>query len=187
MSTQLHRRMVGDTGTPLNAKLTRNGSPVDLASLTVKMQIEKDDGTAMLAETATGVTAHPTQTFTAATTDWLTCNAHGAQDNDQIVVSTTTTLPTGLAASTRYFVRDSTPNMFKVCLFPGDAAIDITGAGSGTHSFYIVGSVQYDFSSAAVASEYTGRGWFTVYTGAEFDSYPQDKAGIRIEVLAYGN
>ena len=183
----IHKRMVGDTGTPLNAKLSRNGSPIDLAGLTVKMQIEKDDGTSVLTETTTGVTAHPTQNFTAATTDWITCNAHGVEQDDQIVVSTTTTLPAGLAASTRYFARDVSPNRFKVAAAPGDTAVDITDTGTGTHSFYIVGSIQFDFPSAAVASAYTGRGWFTVYTGSEFDSLPTDGAGIRIEVLDKGN
>lgn len=184
----IHKRMVGDTLTPLNAKLTRAGSPVDLASKTVKFQIEKDDGTSVLAETITGVTAHPTQTFTVtAATDLITCNAHGVSHNDQVVVSTTTTLPAGLAASTRYFARDVNPNTFTVSLTPGGSVVDITDTGTGTHSFYIVGSVQYDFASAAVASAYSGRGWFTVYSGAEFDSLPTDKRGIPIEVLTYGN
>ena len=184
----IHRRMVGDTGTPLNAKLSRNGNPIDLAGLTVKMQIEKDDGTSVLAETATGVTTHPTQNFTVnTTTDALLCNAHGVEQDDQIIVSTTTTLPSGLAASTRYFARDVTPNNFTVSSTPGGAVIDITSSGTGTHSFYIVGSVQYDFSSASVTTAFTGRGWFTVYTGSEFDTLPTDPAGIRIEVLAYGN
>ena len=184
----IHRRMVGDTGTPLNAKLSRNGNPIDLAGLTVKMQIEKDDGTSVLAETATGVTTHPTQNFTVDTTnDYILCNAHGAEDSDQVIVSTTGTIAPGLTVATRYFVRDSYPNGYKVSSTPGGAAIDITGSGSGTHSFYIVGSVQYDFSSASVTTAFTGRGWFTVYTGSEFDTLPTDPAGIRIEVLAYGN
>lgn len=184
----IHKRMIGDTLTPLNAVLSRNGNPVDLTGLTVKMQIEKDDGTVVLAATATGVTIHPTQTFTAATTDLLTANAHGLQEHDQVVVSNSGgALPAGLAASTRYFVRDAHPNTFKLALFPGDSAIDITGTGTGTHSFYVVGSVQYDFSSAAVTSAFTGRGWFTVFSGTEFDTLPTDPAGIRIEVLAYGN
>jgi hypothetical protein len=186
--SMIHKRMVGDTGTPLNAKLSRAGNPIDLAGLTVKMQIEKDDGTSVLPETATGVTAHPTQNFTVDTTnDYILCNAHGAQDYEQVVVSSTGTIAPGLVVATRYFVRDAYANGYKVSSVPGGAAIDITGAGSGTHSFYIVGSVQYDFSTASVASAFTGRGWFTVYTGSEFDSLPTDGAGIMIEVLAYGN
>ena len=182
-----HKRHVGDTLTPLNAILRRNGNPIDLASLTVKFQIENDAGTSLLAETTTGVTAHPTQNFTAATTDVLTANAHGLQPNDQIVVSTTTTLPAGLAASTRYFARDVNPNTFKVATTPQGEVVDITSTGTGTHSFFVVGSVQYDFSATAAGTVGNYRGWFTLYSGSEFDTVPTDTAGIRIEVLAYGN
>ena len=188
-----HKRMVGDTLTPLNAKLARNGSPVDLSSLTVKFQLESDAGISLLAETTTGVTAHPTSTFTVDTTNnWIVANAHGLKDQgeviDQIIVSNSGgALPTGLAASTRYFVKDATPNNFRVSLTPGGAAVTISGAGTGTHSMYALGSVQYDFSATAAGTAGSYRGWFTVYSGSEFDTFPPDKAGIRIEVLPYGN
>lgn len=184
----IHKRMVGDTLTPLNAKLSRNGNPVDLSALTLKFQIEKDDGTAMLAETTTGCTAHPTVTFTAATTDWITANAHGLERYDQIVLSNSGgALPAGLSTATRYFVRDVSPNRFKVELAPDTEVVDITGTGTGTHSYYVVGCCQYTFASATVASAYTGRGWFTTFSGSDRDTLPTDGAGIRIEVVAYGN
>ncbi len=180
--------MVGDTLTPLNAKILRNSNPVDLAGLTVKMQIESEAGVSLLAETATGVTAHPTQTFTAATTDIITCNGHGVSQDDQLILSNSGgALPAGLATATRYFARDVTPNTFTLAASPGAAVVDVTGTGTGTHSFYVVGSVQYDFSTVAAATVGRYRAWFTVYSGSEFDTYPPNRDGIPIEVCSYGN
>lgn len=66
------RVTIGDTLSPMNTVLRwGNGDPVDLASYTVKFFMEQVDGTAELAATTTGVTAHPTQTFTASTTTGL--------------------------------------------------------------------------------------------------------------------
>jgi hypothetical protein len=81
--TTNHVRIVGDTISPLNCVLYANGNPVDLSSLTVKFELEEEDGTVIQAAASTYVTAHPTQTFTAsATTDLLTCNGPGVQHGD---------------------------------------------------------------------------------------------------------
>lgn len=80
--------------------------------------------------TATTVTAD-------AGTDFLTAVSHGLEDNDPILFDTTIAdLPAGLSANTIYYVRDKTTNTFKVALTAGGSAIDITDAGTGTHSFY---------------------------------------------------
>lgn len=188
----IHERKVGDTLAPLNAVLTRDGTPIDLASLTVKFQIESADGTSLLAETTTGVTAHPTQTFTCtdyATNNWLLKNDHGVKEGQQVVLSNSGgALPSGLSAATRYFAVNVRPNAFRVTQDgPQGTAITIAGAGTGTHSFYVVGSVQYDFASATVTTAGRYRGWFTLYSGSEFDSVPTSPEGITIEVTPYGN
>lgn len=188
MPVAKHVRMLNDTLTPLNRVLRLNGDPVDLSAYTVKFMMEEDDGTSVLAATATGVTAHPTQTFTAATTDIITCNGHGVKEGDQIVLSNSGgALPAGLATATRYFPREITPNTFKVSLTPNGGDVDITGTGTGTHSFYVVGSVQYDFLAATVDEAGLFRGWFQISASSETMHFPDDEYGIPIEVKPFGN
>jgi hypothetical protein len=83
-----------------------------------------------------------TQTFTAATDDVITSTAHGLADGDTIQVSNSGgALPTGLAASTTYYVRDRTADTFKVSLTSGGSAVDITGTGSGTQTWSFKGNL----------------------------------------------
>lgn len=181
-----HKRMVGDTLKPLNAVIKVQGGPLDLSSYTVKFQMENDAGTVVIAETTTGVTAHPTQTFTAVTAGQATCNNHGLKKGDQVIVATSGTLPSGLAASTRYFAVNVTPNKFELASVPGGTTV-IAGAGTGTHTFYVVGSVQYSFLSAAVTTAGTNRAWFTVYSGTDRSTAPVTQYGIAVELVAFGN
>lgn len=67
-------------------------------------------------------------------TDIFTLTAHGFAANHQVVFTSTGTLPTPLVAGTIYFVRDVTANTFKVAATSGGVAIDITSAGTGTHT-----------------------------------------------------
>lgn len=180
--------MVGDTLEPLKAKCYLRGNPYDWTGKTANFLMETESGTSVVAETSTGVTAHPTQTFTAdATEDRLTANDHGVALGDQIVVSTTGTLPGGLAASTRYFAVEVTPNAFGLATFPNGKAIDITSAGSGTHTFYVVGSVQFDFSSGHVATAGPHRAWFRSVSSSDKQTFPDDELGIRVDIKAFGN
>lgn len=191
MSTEGRRIELGNTRTPLRSKLvTPNGKPVDLAGLTVKFQMWNAADTAVIAETDSHVTVHPTTTFTAdAANEWLVANDHLIEHGDQIVVSTTDTLPSGLAASTRYFARDCTPNNFRLAATPDGPVIALASAGTGTHSFYIVGSVQYAWQTADVGTAGRFKCWWTVYTGTDFDTFPcetdQDLAdGIVVTIQA---
>lgn len=184
-----HRITVGDTLLPLNTILRDgNGNPIDLTSYTVKFFMELESGTSELAATSTGVTAHPTQAFTAsATTDLLTCNAHGLKEHYQIQVASSGTLPAGLSSSTRYFPVQVNPNSFSVALTPGGAVVDITDAGSGSHTFYIVGSVQYTFLSANVDTAQIQRGWFTLTSGSSVVTLPEGDKWIEVLVVSAGN
>ena len=67
--TTKHTRILGNTLLPLSTIIMLNDNPVDLSAYTVKFIMETDTGTSVLAETTTGVTAHPTQTFTAEADD----------------------------------------------------------------------------------------------------------------------
>jgi hypothetical protein len=174
---------------PVNAMIYRYGGPLNLASYTLKATLETPDGTVELAATATGVTAHPTQTFTAeADDDYLTCRAHGVKEGDQIVVANSGgALPTGLSASTPYFAVNVTPNKFQLATLPGGAKIDLTTDGTGTNTFYVVGSVQFAPAAANVDTPGVYRLWFQATSGSDVFHYPigQDYFEVRIE--ARGN
>jgi hypothetical protein len=187
--SEAHKRMIGSTLIPLNTVIYRDSDPLDLSAYTVKFQMEGETtGTVKVAESTTGVTAHPTQTFTAAiATNLLTCAAHGVKAGDQIVVSSATTLPAGLAAATRYFAVDVGPNDFALATRPSGPAVDITTTGTGAHSFYIVGSVQKVFLAADVDTAGRYSAWWTVVSGSDFAAAPVERQGLVVEVIAFGN
>lgn len=189
--TAKHTRIDDDTLQPLCGIAYSDRAqamPYDWSTsgITAKFEIETESGTSVLPATATGMTAHPTQTFTAASTGLATCNGHGVKEGDQIVVSSNGTLPSGLATSTRYWAVNVTPNAFGLASVPGGVTV-IAGAGTGTHTFYVVGSWQYDFSSVAAGTVGRFRGWASAVNGSEVATFPADELGIPIEILAKGN
>lgn len=162
-----HILTVGETGSPVAVRMMDGTDPLDLGSYTVQVYGEERDGTAWIAETTTGVTEHPTRTFTAsATTNRLTSNAHQYENGWQVVLSTSGTLPSGLSAATRYFVANRTPNDFQLTERPGGPVIDISSAGSGTHTMYALGVAQYTFQSADVDTAGEFALWLRAYDGA---------------------
>lgn len=76
-----------------------------------------------------------TANFTAATTDVITSNAHGLKDGDMVVLTTTGTLPAGLAIGTVYYVIQAATNTFKLAATANGMPVDITDTGTGTHTF----------------------------------------------------
>jgi hypothetical protein len=185
-----HTITLGDTLEPLNTVLRYgNGDPIDLSTATLTFEMELEAGTAELAETATGVTAHPTQTFTAeADDDYITCRNHGVQEGDQIVVANSGgALPTGLSASTPYFAVNVTPNKFQLATVPQGAAINLTTDGTGTNTFYVVGSAQMDFAATNVDTLGTYRGWFIRTISTEKKHHPEGNWWYEIRVVGVGN
>lgn len=185
-----HRITLGDTLIPLNSVLRwANGDPVDLSSYTLLFKMELEDGTTELATTSTGVDFHATRSFTAeADDDYLTCNGHGVTSIDQIIVANSGgALPTGLSASTRYWPVNITPNRFQLAASPNGAAINLTTDGSGTNSFYIVGSAQMDFAAANVDPAQLQRGWWVLSSGGETKTIPEGDRWIEILIVAAGN
>ena len=74
-------------------------------------------------------------TFTAdATEDNIEVSSHGLVAGRIVRFTTTTTLPAGLSLLTDYYVISSAPNTFKVSEYPNGTAVDITDAGTGTHT-----------------------------------------------------
>ena len=66
-----------------------------------------------------------------------TLNNHRLGTNRPIQFTTTGTLPTGITANTMYFAVNVTTNTFQIATTPNGAAIDLTGAPSGTHTLRI--------------------------------------------------
>jgi hypothetical protein len=76
-------------------------------------------------------------TFTAAVTDVITSAGHGLSNGEIITVSNSGgALPTGLSANTYYYVIEADTNTFEVSLTSGGTAVDISGTGSGTHTWH---------------------------------------------------
>ncbi len=75
-----------------------------------------------------------TATISIASPGVVTAVAHGYAVNDQVVLSTTGALPTGLVAGTVYFVRNPTANTFELSATSGGVSINTTGAQSGVHT-----------------------------------------------------
>lgn len=171
---------------PWNIFVELNDDPFDLTNYTPTLRIETEDGTVVQA--GASVTKHPTQTFTAeADDDLITCNRHGLKDGQQIVVANSGgALPTGLSASTPYFVVNATPNKFSLSTLPDGPAINLTTDGSGTNTFYRIGSLQYQPVTGDVTSARNLRGWVIVTSGSDPFTFPAD-GHIPIEIQAVGN
>jgi hypothetical protein len=77
-------------------------------------------------------------TFTAdAATDILTV-AHPFSDGQALYVASTGTLPAGLAAATKYYARDVVAGVsMKLAATAGGVAINLTSAGTGTHTLAV--------------------------------------------------
>lgn len=79
-----------------------------------------------------------TFTFTtdSAADDKLDATSHPLIDGDRVQLTTTGTLPAGLAADTQYFVVNATANDFELSTTEGGSAVDITDDGTGTHTVH---------------------------------------------------
>lgn len=187
--TTTHKRKIGETLKRLNTILMLGDDPYDVASLTVKFQMEEEvSGTSTVAESTTGVTIHPTQTFTLdSTNNWIKCNAHGYQVGQTWVPATSGSLSgTGLTAATRYLIVERDQDWFRVALRSGGSAVTIAAAGSGTHTGYIVGSVQKVFLAADVDTVGRYSAWWTVFDGSDYTVAPTN-GQITVEIEGLGN
>lgn len=181
-------RIKGATYLPESVIITVGGEQYDISSLTAKVYIvnRADDTDIVANNVTTGLTVHPTQTFTAsATTDRLTCNSHGVQEGQQVVLSNSGgALPAGLAAATRYHAASVSPNSFMLADWKGGPPVDLTGAGTGTHSFYVLGSLQVDLQSTWVDAVGKFEVRLNFYSGSEFVTVPIDEVGILLQVIS---
>lgn len=79
--------------------------------------------------------------FTAAVTDIVTCAAHGFVTGDKVQLTTSgADLPAGLSVSTDYYIVKIDVNTFYLNTKTGDSSddrVDITDAGTGTHTLHL--------------------------------------------------
>jgi len=80
----------------------------------------------------------------------ITENDHTLQNGDAITLSSSGTLPAGLAPATVFYVAERTANTFKLSGTKGGAVIDITGAsGGGTHTLSYGGTPSANIADTA--------------------------------------
>lgn len=187
---------VGDTRKPISGIFYENdgdiATPIELTGLDVEFKMETSAGASKIAQTASNVTIQPTVEFTAnATTDKIKVVGHNLRKGYMLQLSTTSALPAGLTTTERYFVIDVEPDYFKLSASPNGSKVDITDAGTGTHSFYIVGHARYQWQSADVDTAGQYRAWFIVLDGANDEHFPTIDAasdgqgdGIRIDFVS---
>lgn len=82
------------------------------------------------------------------TADTLTGEGHALADDDRVILSNTGgTLPAGLSAPGNYYAVGVYGDTFQVSATEGGAAVDFTGAGTGTH---FLGAIQQPILQALI-------------------------------------
>ena len=189
---------LGNRLKPVSTRIVDNGIALDLGAYTTTFRMlantdaAQDDpdagdytpdyNTASPIVSAGSCTVQPTRAFTVDTAnDQLICVGHGITKNWKLYLASSGTLPTGLTEG-YYFAVDVSEDRLGVSLEPNGEAVDITAAGSGTHSLYIVGHVQYAFAANDVDAAGLFGAWFDVTAGGLTASYPPDKMGLVIVI-----
>lgn len=175
---------VGDRST-WSFRIYDAGLDNDLASATVVLDMWpiSSSGAAGTQKITDGsCLVEPGISFTADTaTSKLTAVAHGLKDGWECVVSGSA-LPSGLAASTRYFVCDATPNTFKLSLEPNGTRIVIASAGTPTHTLKAKGHCTYAPAAIDVDTAGTFKILLTRTIGGKAVTFPNIKDGISLTI-----
>lgn len=129
-----------------------------------------------------------TFTVTIASPAVFTSTAHVLVAGDRIRLSTSGSLPTGLATNTDYFVIASglTANEFQVSATRGGAAVNTSGSQSGTHTWQVLNSGVGDGSTTFNLPNLKGRTVFGYdVSDANFDTLdtPNTYAGEKTHQL----
>ena len=132
--------IIADLGSLANIKIYTTGLATLLATFTL------------------GATPSPATVTVDATTDIFTKTAHGFGVGTPVRFTTTSALPVPLVINATYYCRDITTDTFRVSLTPTDTAIDITTAGTGTHT---VQGQQWTISNTGVITSNNGAALFT--------------------------
>lgn len=104
-------------------------------------------------------------TITAVATPAIITVPSAPSNGDQVVFSTTGSLPTGLTAGTVYYVVNRTSTTFQVALTPGGVGINTSGfSQSGTHTATSYTLVNTSGSQSGVQTETTSKLYFKYKT-----------------------
>jgi hypothetical protein len=98
-------------------------------------------------------TAKAVVTITIASPGIVSWTAHGLENDREVVLRTTDSLPTGLNTATTYYVRNASANTFELSATPGGASIDTSGSQSGIHSVTAVAEIISDAGSDATVPQ----------------------------------
>lgn len=112
-------------------------------------------------------------TITIASPAVFTTTAHGLVAGDKIRITTTGSLPTGLATGTDYYVISAglSANDFRVSTSRGGAAVNTSGSQSGTHTWRVFNSGVGDGSTTFNLPNLKGKSVFGYdATDANFDT-----------------
>ena len=128
--------------------------------------------------------------FTAnASTDTITCTAHGLSNGDRVLVYSFGTLPGGLAEFTDYYVINSATNTFKVSLTNGGSAVNITSAGSGDHYVYEIPYIDHNlgYVPAIIGYSRNSGNSYISYKTNDIDSLLTDSANDYFYYIIFKN
>lgn len=108
--------------------------------------------------TTGGVVTKGTVTMTIATPCVVSFTAHGLVAGDQVQFTTTGALPTGILASTTYYVIAAGlgADTFEISLTAGGSAINTSGSQSGVHTLYKTTNVTKKVTYNGIDYPYTG-------------------------------
>lgn len=176
----IHKITKGDTLYPVVRKLTYtdydgNERPRDVAGSTIYFKMTTND-LIQVVYSSSATVASATAFTVDTSTDELIKTDHTLEVGDEVVLTTTGTLPAGLATSTTYFVIAVTQHRFQISVSIGGDAVNITDSGSGTCSYRPYGHVQYDFQAADVDEAGVYLAWFVEDSGGETQHYPPQDA-----------
>jgi hypothetical protein len=144
-----------------------NGKPADLSGKTVKFALDDGSGTDIVVATTVGVTVHPERACEFdATRKRAIDYSHDVEAHYHLMLTTTGVLPPELSTSRRYYPTLIDETSFKLSLTRNGPPINISDAGTGSHSYIVVGSVEYQPSDEAVEDTGDYFAWFIEKLGA---------------------
>jgi hypothetical protein len=110
------------------------------------------DGTWQISESTLARTV-ANVTIVIATGVLTTAVAHGLTVGQQVYLTTTGALPTGLTANTRYYVRTApTGTTLTLASIRGGSAITLSGTQSGTHTLFATNSFSFSVTNTNVVN-----------------------------------
>lgn len=155
--------------------------PVDLEGVTATFRMVNVLTGEAKVNAAAQVAINPT--FTAnASTDTLAATAHGMSEGQDFTLKTTGTLPGALSVSKRYFAINVTLNTLQASLTQGGTPIDITDAGTGTHTL-LLGKVSYDWTNGDTDTAGTYLAQIQTTEAGKTLTYPNDSQ-LLIEIIS---